>query len=93
LNPDHEEGKHKARVFWSALRIGRSDAALLKQKLLESATEDAALLAQTKFGNLYIVDFAMTTPHGAAVVRSGWIVREGEDYPRLTSCFVTRKLR
>jgi hypothetical protein len=30
----------------------------------------------------------MTTPVGRALVPSSWIVRDGEDFPRLTSCYV-----
>jgi hypothetical protein len=30
----------------------------------------------------------MNGPAGQAKVRSGWIVRSGEDFARLTSCYV-----
>jgi len=31
----------------------------------------------------------MKLPNGErAVVRSSWIIRNGEDFPRLTSCYV-----
>ncbi|WP_420827328.1 hypothetical protein [Halochromatium salexigens] len=30
----------------------------------------------------------MRTARGAATVLSAWIVRHGEDFPRLTSCYV-----
>jgi hypothetical protein len=35
-----------------------------------------------------VLDFEMRTAVGTATVRSGWIVRHGEDFPRLTSCYV-----
>ncbi len=38
-----------------------------------------------------MIDFQLETMHGAAVVRSGWIVRTGEDFPRLTTCFVLKE--
>jgi hypothetical protein len=36
LNPDHREGKHKARVFLATLGITRNDAEELRRKLLET---------------------------------------------------------
>ena len=37
LNPDHEDGKYKARVFASALGITRADAEWLRDRLVEAA--------------------------------------------------------
>jgi hypothetical protein len=89
LNPYHEDGKHKARVFKSALGVDRADAGWLRERILEAAaTRPAVLTAKTSFGILYVLDFVLTTTSGSAVVRSGWIVRHDEDYPRLTTCYV-----
>ncbi len=41
LNPQHEDGKHKARVFAAALGIMQADAEWLRQRLLEAAFLDA----------------------------------------------------
>ena len=93
LNPDHEEGKHKARVFRSALGITKLNLELLRVGLLRAAaTEDAMLVSETKYGNLYMLDFVLTTGMGSASIRSGWIIRTGESVPRLTTCFVNRRL-
>ena len=89
LNPFHEDGKHKARVFKSALGLGRDDAEWLRERILDAAaTRPAVLTANTPFGILYMLDFVLNTASGSAMVRSGWIVRHGEDYPRLTTCYV-----
>jgi hypothetical protein len=89
LNPYHEDGKHKARVFKSALGVGRADAEWLRERILEAAaTRPAVLSVNSPFGVPYVVDFVLTTASGSAIVRSGWIVRHGEDYARLTTCFV-----
>ena len=40
------------------------------------------------FGQRYTVDFTLCTAVGTASIRSAWIVRTGEDFPRLTTCFV-----
>ena len=39
----------------------------------------------------YVIDFTLTATPAAATVRSCWIIRTGEDVPRLTSCFVLPK--
>jgi len=91
LNPTHEDGKHKARVFASALGLRQADAWWLRERLLEAARGDAELTLETRFGTLYVVDFRLRTAHGEATVRSGWIVRAGEDFPRLTTCFVKKE--
>jgi hypothetical protein len=90
LNPCHQDGKHKARVFKAALGVGRADAEWLRERILEAAaTRPGVLTATTPFGILYVLDFVLTTASGSAVVRSGWIVRYDEDHPRLTTCYVT----
>jgi len=90
LDPTHEDGKHKARVFSAALGIQQRDAELLRQRLLEAAFSHAEVLAKIEFGVLYVIDFRLKTEVGEATVRSGWIVKAGEDFPRLTTCFVLR---
>ncbi|HXP87677.1 MAG TPA: hypothetical protein VN841_23290 [Bryobacteraceae bacterium] len=42
LNPNHEDGKHKARVFASILGLGRSDAEFLRHRLIEAAAREPA---------------------------------------------------
>jgi hypothetical protein len=91
LNPLHEDGKHKARVFAAALGLGCADAEWLRERLLEAALSQMAIVAsETRFGTLYVLDLLLTTASGSAVVRSGWIVRHSEDFPRLTTCYVKR---
>ena len=91
LDPSDEDGKHKARVFVTALGIQQRDAAWLRERLLAAVHFDAQPLAKINFGALYMIDFQLRNAHGEAVVRSGWIVRTGEDFPRLTTCFVVRR--
>jgi hypothetical protein len=38
-----------------------------------------------------VIDFELTTDMGTAMVRTAWIVRKGEDFPRLTSCYVMKE--
>jgi hypothetical protein len=87
MNTNHEEGKHKARVFASALGLRAADAEWMCDQLLKAAAhEDASLTCRTRFGSLYVLDFEVETEAGSATVRSGWIIRHHEDFPRLTTC-------
>jgi hypothetical protein len=89
LDPHHPRGRHKARVFLSALDLRQSDAELLQTALLLAArNEDAVPGEADHYGNRYTVDFLMTHGDREAKVRSAWIILQGQSAPRLTSCFV-----
>jgi hypothetical protein len=89
LNPDHPRGKHKARVFLSRLGLTAADAHVLRRALLSAADNQPAIPGERdEHGQRYVLDFRMVTDTGQATVRSTWIVRTGEDFPRLTSCYV-----
>ena len=91
LNPHHEDGKHRARVFASALGLHRADAEWLRARHLDAAARDPAMVvSESRFGTLFVIDFLLTAPSGSAAVRSGWIVRYSEEFPRLTTCYVKR---
>ncbi len=89
LSPAHPRGRHKARVFASALRITQSDVEFLGMQLLEAALQsDVSGGEADEYGRRYILDFECVNGNRRAPVRSGWIVRRGEDFPRLTTCYV-----
>jgi hypothetical protein len=89
LSISHPRGRNKARVFVAALGITADDAEELQQAILLAVTsEEAVPTEQDEYGQRYVVDFSMNRQGKEAVVRSSWIIRAGEDYPRLTSCYV-----
>ncbi len=89
LNPHHPRGRHKARVFASALGLTSTDAKRLGQALLKAAADCEATPGELDdYGQRYVLDFEMGGPGGLVTVRSNWIVLSGEDFPRMTSCFV-----
>jgi hypothetical protein len=89
LNPDHPRGKHKARVFASALGLTVEHAEVLRRAPLSAAaTADAIPTVSDRFGDRYVLQFEMQGPGGMATILSSWIVRRGEATARLTSCFV-----
>jgi hypothetical protein len=89
LNPDHPRGRHKARVFASALGWSAADAESLRDVLLAVALDhEATATDRDSYGQRYVLDFTIEGLAGPSRIRSSWIVREGEDFPRLTSCYV-----
>jgi hypothetical protein len=60
LSPEHEEGKHKARVFAAALGIGQEDAEWLRDQLLAVAVnQDCELGKKTQHGQRYTIEFVV----------------------------------
>ena len=89
LNPEHPTGRHKARVFQAALGLTLEDAPFLRDTVQQAVkTHDALPEAASTHGERYVIDFTLTTSVGTAVVRTTWIIRADEDFPRLTSCYV-----
>ena len=89
LSPDHDEGKHKALLFKSVLGIDLSHSDLLIAALCRAARESEAVPGVSdKYGTRYVIDFEMTGPRGTALVRSAWIIRNGEELPRLVTCYI-----
>lgn len=89
LSPNHPEGKHKARVFSAALGICADDAEWLRAELLAAVLrEECQPGLITSHGQRYTMDFSIRRNHREARIRSGWIVRIGEKFPRLVSCYV-----
>ena len=92
LSPTHEEGQHKARVFAAALAIGPDKAEWLRDCLVAAARElECEMGKRDEHGQRYTVDFTARFAGKSANLRSAWIVRPGEDFPRLISCYVLNK--
>jgi len=51
-------------------------------------SEDATPTERDEYGQRYVLDFEMKTEAASVTIRSGWIVRRNEDFPRFTSCWV-----
>jgi hypothetical protein len=87
LNPFHDDGKHKARLF-AAIGITATDAEALRDILLQIVkTQEARLGRRDGYGQRYIVDFPLTWRDKVSVIRSGWIIEHGLETPRLTTCY------
>lgn len=89
LDPEHDEGRHKAHLFESLLGISSHNAELLLHAVEHAAvTGDAVLGKLDKYGQRYVIDFDFTGPSGTATIRSAWITRTDEDFPRLVTCYI-----
>ena len=88
LNPTHRVGGHKARLFASLLGMTTKDTAALQTILLNVIrTEEATLGEVDEYGQRYVIDFVFIWQERRATVRSAWIIRPDEDFPRLVTCY------
>ena len=88
LNPMHDEGKHKARLFAAGLGMTADYAEELRSVLLQVVkTQDAKLGRRDAFGQRYILDFPLEWRDKRSMIRSGWIVEHDSQIPRLTTCY------
>jgi len=96
LNPDHPEGKHKARVFLEKLEFTANDAERLRELIIEAILSlEATEKEPSTYGRRFVLEFLVTRQEKLVVmsapVRTAWIVRNDEDFPRLTSCYIPRR--
>jgi hypothetical protein len=63
---------------------------LLRQALLQAAasSDEVETRGDNGFGEVFVVTFTLSTAEGSAAVRSAWIIRHGEDFPRLITCYI-----
>ena len=89
LSTEHPRGRHKARVFESVLGPKAAHAEELQDILRTAAQSDEAIPSEDdEYGQRYVLDVRVLGPAGTAMVRTTWIVRRDEYFPRLTSCYV-----
>jgi hypothetical protein len=89
LNPEHDDGKHKARLFQELLGVSLENAQVLLDALKEAAIRGEVMVGkQDKYGQRYVLDFEFAGPTSSALIRSAWIIRTGENVPRLVTCYI-----
>ena len=90
LNPWHREGRHKARVFESVLGITTANKEVLANALRSAVenSDDAEFQGNNGHGDVYVLRFPLTTEQGAGTILTVWIIRGGEDFPRLVTCYI-----
>jgi hypothetical protein len=91
LNPDHPQGKYKARVFKSMLGIEREHADVLAEIII--ATLPRAVARQNsanEFGESWVTYHDVVGLNGnTAILTVPWILLKWDpDKPRLVSCYI-----
>ena len=89
LNPGHREGRHKARLFESVLGVTLANQDILRRAILSAAasSDQAEPRGDNGHGEVYVLRFPLETERGRATVLTAWIIRHGEDFPRLVTCY------
>ena len=92
LSSQHPEGRHKARVFLSTLGMTAADAGRLREILLTAANvnNEVSMSATDQYGCRYTLDVTVVWGSREALIRGAWIIKAGEEFPRLASCYVLR---
>jgi hypothetical protein len=62
----------------------------LRRAILAAAatSDDVEARGDNGYGNVYVLRFPMQTEKGSAIIRTAWIIRHGEQAPRLTTCYI-----
>ena len=83
LNPAHEDGQHKARLFKSILGFEKADWQKLEKLILDELPYHGAVLTrEDKWGKFYSVSLPIVGLNGnTAVVQTIWKIATGTDYP------------
>jgi hypothetical protein len=89
LNSQHATGKHKARVFASALGPDSSGAEVFRQWLLSLAADgDAEAGLTDAYGQRFVISGKMLYKGQEALLRTAWIVRQGCADPEFLTALV-----
>ncbi len=89
LNLEHKDGKHKARVFRAALGLAAENSDELKNALIQALINyEAEFQKTTANGDLYIIIFPMIINNKTENIKSVLIMRNGEAFPRLVTCYI-----
>jgi hypothetical protein len=89
LNPNHPTGKHKARGFALYLGLQQEDAEWLRTQILKGVVKaNAQPQSEDEFGKRYGVELRLSNGSLEVFVRTAWIIKHEEEFPRLLTCFV-----
>lgn len=93
LNKNHPTGKNKAVAFEKALGYNLENKDILIQRIHDGLKNNIAnSRTVTAYGKPFEVTMKIQGVNGkSANVKTGWIIDNGNDAPRLTSVYVTGK--
>ena len=94
LNENHPYGKEKAFVFKAVLGIEIKDAFLLKEAIIKGLSQNYSTKRdEDEYGKRYTVIMKIRIFDKEATVVTGWIIKNEEDFPRLTSCYIQKRTK
>lgn len=89
LSPTHRKGRHHAELFERLLGIDQGRWWMLYSALRRAAADGVAVPGRpSPHGRKYEIRFQMTGPRGDRTILSAWMIRTGEDRPRLVTAYV-----
>ena len=90
LDPSNKRGASKARVFESALGYNLDNADALKTAIYDGLkTADRYYTRTDEYGDRFNATMTLTGPNEkSARVRTGWILKQGDEVFSLTTAFV-----
>ena len=89
LNPQHPRGKHKAKLFQAVIGITRNDVDEFENEIRKRIQVENCQAGEIdRYGKRYILDFLWERRGKKANIRTTWIIKIDEDFPRLTTCYV-----
>lgn len=93
LNPTHDEGRHKARVFKSALGFEQSDWEELKRRILDELPyHEAISQGEGLWGRRYLVILPIAGLNTkTADIETVWIIRPKTNFPTLVTTLVAKR--
>ena len=92
LNPNHDEGQHKAYLFSKLLGLDLNNPDEFRSMLRNIIdTEEVVINRPNEYGMLYYIDSTVIRPERTFRLRTIWIIRENEDFPRFVSCYIKRR--
>ncbi|MBS1888410.1 MAG: hypothetical protein JSU06_14610 [Actinobacteria bacterium] len=93
LDPEHETGRHKARVFKSSLGFTRDHADELREKILGALQHaEAVSRPASKWGERWQVDVRIEGPNGnSRFITTSWMTNEG--CSKLISAYIDPDLK
>ena len=89
LNEKHPVGKHKAKVFSSALDVTKQDAIQLKRIILSKMdSADLTLEFEDQYGKRFSSIIKVDIKDKSAFVKIIWLHTSEKDFVRLITCYV-----
>ena len=91
LSNEHPVGKHKAIVFKNKLNLTSADSYKLREEIRDGISKnEASEMFSDEYGKRYFVDIKIINFDKSSIVRTLWIIKHNESFPRFISCYIKK---